>query len=239
MRNEKQNNSDWINKLDDPGCLAPEEMIDTNAAWQKLHERLREKPKKNKMMWYWAAAACLVIAFSVPLFILKKNEIRLVKNISPQLKNESLPTTAASPTTEKAGLKIANDLKIENKKSNLVVIKRTHHLPADAASVKQTFSDAAFESTKPTPQQTTIYTVPQLYNAPPTLAIVLPVKKKMRIVHINDLENASEEQMASSKPDQQQNTFSISFGNNNQPMKQTSPVRDYAGVFKIKISSKN
>src|ERR1019366_8570477 len=70
MLNEKQNNlHHWINKLDEPGYLPAEEMVDKNEAWKKLHQRLSGKPRKNKMIWYWAAAACLIISFSLPMIL--------------------------------------------------------------------------------------------------------------------------------------------------------------------------
>jgi hypothetical protein len=51
----------WRGRLDQPDAL-PEQGLDNHeASWQRLAERLREKPRR-RMTGYWAAAACLLLA---------------------------------------------------------------------------------------------------------------------------------------------------------------------------------
>jgi hypothetical protein len=240
MHNERQNNPfNWVTKLDEPGCLPPEEMIDKNAAWKKLHGRLSDKPKKNKMIWYWAAAACLLIAFSLPMILAKKNAKAVVKEVSQKNKKEPQAIAHAYVTPEKSGIRAENNLPVEKKETNPFIRKHIHNnLPAYHALAKQIPPETNLENAKANASQLTIGTAASADTVLSTIAVVVPVKKKMRVVHINELENA-EDGIASSISDHQQSTFSMSFGNNTQTTKQTSPARDYAGIFKIKISSKN
>lgn len=59
MLHEKPNEFfHWKNKLDELDRLPGELLNDKTVSWNKLHNRLREKPRNNKIMWYWVAAAC-------------------------------------------------------------------------------------------------------------------------------------------------------------------------------------
>jgi hypothetical protein len=71
MLNENPGNGNWKNKLEEISNLPGETLVDKNAAWEKLHNRLQQKPRRKRVVWYWAAAACLLIAMVIP--ILKKN----------------------------------------------------------------------------------------------------------------------------------------------------------------------
>src|ERR1022692_1843688 len=161
MLNEKQNNlHHWINKLDEPGCLPAEEMVDKNEAWKKLHQRLSGKPRKNKMIWYWAAAACLIISFSLPMILAKKNVKSIVKDVSQKNKKEPQTIANSSSMPERASTEVENVLTIEKKESNPAIRKRIHNdRHADNTSVKQIIPDAGSENAKATPQQLTINSV--------------------------------------------------------------------------------
>ncbi len=75
MSNENHNNiEDWRNKLEGLDKLPGETVIDKNASWEKLHERLREKNYNKKIIWYRSAAACLLFALMIPLLNLIKEE---------------------------------------------------------------------------------------------------------------------------------------------------------------------
>lgn len=237
MRNEKQNDTNWISKLDEPGCLPAEEMIDKNAGWKRLHERLRKKPGKNKMIWYWAAA-CLFVAFSFSIFISQKNSHALVKNILSQKKKVSPAVTYLPIAVEKKDQKAAADLAVEKKKRNSVISKHSNNIKSDEnVSVNQILSHAVIENVTVNEQQSKINRVPSVDTTGSVIAAIAPIKKKMRVVHINELENTAEATASSSA--KQQTIFSITVANNNQIARQTSIARDYAGIFKIKISSKN
>ena len=238
MRNEKQNDTAWISKLDEPDCLPAEEMIDKNAAWKKLHERLRRKPLKDKMIWY-RAAACLFIAFSFSIFIAHKNPHPLVKNILTPQKKATLAVDSSSLIAEKGNGETAAYLSLAKKEKYHVTGKHLNNSPHDENnSTSQVLPDAVVENATAIKQKSTIDRVAAIDTTALITAAITPTKKKMRIVHINELENVPEG-MILTTPNQQQNNFGVSIGNNNQTNKQISVARDYAGIFKIKISSKN
>ena len=84
MLNEKHNDHHgWKNKLEGLTGLPGETALDKNAAWEKLHSRLQENPRKKKAVWYWAAA-CLLAALSIPLMMVNKKENIVVKQDQPQ-----------------------------------------------------------------------------------------------------------------------------------------------------------
>ena len=65
MREEKLNN-EWKQKLEDTSSLQNFVLQNKDAGWGKLHSRLEKKPQKKRVVWYWIAAACLLIAATIP-----------------------------------------------------------------------------------------------------------------------------------------------------------------------------
>jgi hypothetical protein len=241
MLNENQNNAHpWMHTLDEPENLPVEEMIDKNAAWEKLHQRLIEKPRKNKMIWYWAAAACLLFAFSLPIIIVKRNVNRIVNDVSQKDNKQPQTTLNSSSTRPGTDPKVENVLMIGRKKDNPLIIKRIYNnLHTDNYAVKQILPRATIKNVNATPLELTTNTSTSMDTTASLIAAVAPVKKKMRVVHINELENAANA-IPSPESDPQQSAFRLTIGSNNQHIKQpTLETRDYVGVFKIKISSKN
>ncbi len=238
MYNEKQNKANWIKMLDEPCWLPPGELIDKNDAWGKLHERLSRKPHKNKMIWYWAAAACLLIAFAFYIFTSKMREDLLVKRIPASHKNEPAKIVNASPTTSKVTLAIKNDLAVNKKEHNTFITKPVNYIRPEKGIAANQILIPVVENTNATKQQVTIILDQAIDTISPIIAVAAPVKKKMQVVHINELEKA-QEGMALTSPNRPQNNFNLAIGNNKQSISQTSIAGDYAGIFKIKISSKN
>jgi hypothetical protein len=241
MLNEKQNNTHpWIHSLDVPENLPVEEMIDKNAAWKILYQRLIEKPRKNKMIMYWAAAACLLIAFSLPIIIVKRIGNRIVRDVSQKNKNHAQSTLNYSSTRVGTDPTVENVTPIGRKKDSPLIIKRIfNNLHIDNDAVKQILPRAIIKNENVTPQELTANISTFIDTTSSLIAAVVPVKKKLRVVHINEVENDANA-IPLSEPDRQQSAFSLTIGSNNQHIKQpTSDTRDYAGVFKIKISSKN
>ena len=50
----------WKDKLEQLEHLPDEPAFDKTTAWEKLQNRLQQKPGKKKAMWYWMAAASWV-----------------------------------------------------------------------------------------------------------------------------------------------------------------------------------
>jgi hypothetical protein len=51
----------WRGRLDQPDALPEQGLENHEASWQRLAERLREKPRR-RLTGYWVAAACLLLA---------------------------------------------------------------------------------------------------------------------------------------------------------------------------------
>ena len=76
--------SSWKSKLEEIESL-PGEIFNSEAAWVKLHERIGKKRGNKRPVWYWPAAACLLLALIIPWFFLaNKNDTAVVNNNSVQ-----------------------------------------------------------------------------------------------------------------------------------------------------------
>lgn len=187
MLNESQNNlSYWKNKLETLDSLQ-EETFDKAAAWEKLDERLNEKHPGKKAAWYWAAAACLVLAFFTTRLLRINREIPMLKN-DIQAKSKIKFSTDTSFTNSAVAISqlaraqkrpIITD-KVKNKKKE---VSLTNKIAVDELVVIDTDAKVLLEQ-----ENNRSY-------KPDTIAIVaaLPVKKKLQVVHINELEKPMEE----------------------------------------------
>ena len=79
MLNENPNNLNWKNKLDDVDGLSGEILPDKNAAWEKLHQRLQPKHSRINALWYWAAAACILLTIFISILPPNKKQEQFVK----------------------------------------------------------------------------------------------------------------------------------------------------------------
>ena len=106
MSNGNRNSAGWKSKLDELETLPGELMPDKNAAWDKLHSRLATKRNNNKKaVWYWAAAACILFALMIPMFVTNKKEAPLT---GTAIKENQSPVKAPIATLiEKDGKDIA------------------------------------------------------------------------------------------------------------------------------------
>ena len=71
MQNKNPGSGNWKDKLEDTTAFAGNELLNTNAAWDKLYNRLHQ-PRRKKAVWYWAAAACLAMVIISVLFVSKQ-----------------------------------------------------------------------------------------------------------------------------------------------------------------------
>jgi len=85
MQNNNPNNS-WRSRLEDDTAFAGGEIINGDAAWDVLYNRLH-KPRRKKAVWYWMAAAGIVAVvisqFTLP-FPLQQKEITATKTMTEQ-----------------------------------------------------------------------------------------------------------------------------------------------------------
>lgn len=195
MLNENLNNDfHWKSKLEELESL-PGETYNKEASWEKLHERMQGKRSNKKAIWYWAAAACLLFALFMPWIFSKENENTLVKNNSEQ-KQIQTPTSHLMPANNKDSIAVISSPPVEKKlpvnpvESAIKIIT-----PVDHTSL--TFENAAIKKDKEEFIEPKINNngLPLLDTQINIIAIV-PEKKKLRVVHINELGDPVEESSA-------------------------------------------
>jgi hypothetical protein len=143
-----------------------------DAAWSKLYSKLENKPRSKKAVWWYVAAAC--VAFIFILLFVFKNDQPAPDDLVRERPKADLKITLILPPS------IVKEKTLAKKKVHLTV-KKEQNIP--------------IQITEPV-------IVPQ-ENGPLT-AIEVPVaapKKKLRVVHINELEPAA----VSEVPDLAQN----------------------------------
>jgi hypothetical protein len=90
---EADNQNRWNSlqsKLERLTEIPGEPAFDTNAAWGKLSERLEKKAMHRKPVFYWAAAAFLLLIFSVTLYQFRQPaENKLVNNSTRNVRSSS------------------------------------------------------------------------------------------------------------------------------------------------------
>jgi len=182
MSNENPNNTPhWRNKLDDLEHL-PGSAFNSDAAWDKLHGRLRGNKKGKRIFWYWMAAACLVFGLVITLLNFHKrtpgplNRETAIKE-NKKINNSTLKVKEVNKN-ENENVTISEKDKIATASNK--PIQRTRHIVA-TASAKVQSNSAGINY----PEQEPIAKPLQIVNNS-TIAAV-PPKKKLNVVHINEL----------------------------------------------------
>ena len=188
MLNENLNKGGWKNKLEDVEHLSATTLQDKNAAWEKLHSRLHQPSRRIKATWYWAAAACLLTAIIVPVLTTNKKQPEIVtNNIVPASTNkataqqqlpvkENVPTAAPADNINKT-VTIQTDQPISHKKIN-----------SGIAPVKSAIDPVVFIEQKDIPTTPIISILPvQIPVTEITTTVAVTEKKKLKVVHINEL----------------------------------------------------
>ncbi len=239
MLNEGQNDlSQWKDKLEDLTSLPPGEMMDKNAAWKKLYDRLRDKPRNRKLIWYWAAAACLLLAFLLPVVISRWNANNVPDTSFRQSKKESESVSHTIPVQAATNVETVRNIAVEKRRTGNVIKKTNNNdLLVDHLIIKDTNSKAY--TINPAMVHSGTIANPVLpVDTALFITATTPAKKKFHVIHINEVEDFPNGVVLSA-PDRQQNTF-LSFGKSNHITNQPAPAtHDYAGIIKIKISSQN
>lgn len=182
MLSENHNNSNWRNKLEDENALSAEILSNKNIAWEKLHSRLQQKPRRKKVLRYWMAAACLLPAIVISLMFFIKNEEKAAKNMVIKEK-------ALKPENHMQYLKAdtaAADFTIFNRKKKPLKIKLRNN--------NNTIANADKEHLETNIQKANNELISPLSDSSnkTTIAAAQP-KKKLKVVHINELGEPAEE----------------------------------------------
>jgi hypothetical protein len=181
----------WRGRLDQPDALPEQGLDDHEASWQRLAERLREKPRR-RLTRYWVAAACLLFAL-----------IPAVRFFHPRPSAIALrPAPVARPASARQRTlvqKVAdNPLPVANPVAPPPVVN--HHRPPSAAGGLPQAMPAPDLITGPTGPSTGLssrvlspaITAPDIKPATDShqLMALLPVpKKQLKVVYYNEISN--------------------------------------------------
>jgi hypothetical protein len=185
---EADNQNRWNSlqsKLEGLTEIPDEPAFDTNAAWNKLSGRLEKKAIHRKPIFYWAAAAILLLIFSVTLYQFRQPaENKLVNHSPNNARSSSLPSDAEFKTldAEAAKQSIQPEQKITStqlkRNPSFHIAKKVSHKPVSNAL-------------------TTIINQPELNQGdssaiaasslPDTLAVVKASPVKLKVIHNNRL----------------------------------------------------
>ena len=192
MLHEKPSDSfHWKNKLDALDHLPGEPVQDKTASWQKLHDRLREKPVRNKVILYWVAAASILFIVGGQWLMVDNKNTKIVnakEQRIPAPYSNSTKTIIVDPelsitdaTVEKKHESpIATRKQPSHKALRNVILIENKILPAPDTTTEK-LPDVSINSMK------TVDT-----NA---LVSFIPPKRKLRVVHINELGKPVEEEI--------------------------------------------
>ena len=239
MRNEKR--TDIREKLEALECL-PGEAFEKDAAWEKLHRRLQEKPRGKRVIWYWAAAACL-LPFIVMLWMLNmKRESTLVQNTTKENKSGTASTTMAQQQDKKMIL-ISSPVSTEKKETVMRSAKNIRH--ADEKNISQ------LEKSKPVTMQTNTIANTNIEKTPIAVVNIIPPpdtagavkalaveQKKLRVININELESEAEHaEQFTIKTMHRKSDLKFLFGNSISGDATTVASSPYSGGLKIPLTN--
>ncbi len=184
MPNDNPIEHNWKSRLGDVSGLRGEILTDKNATWEKLHSRLSKKPRPSKGVWYWAAAACLLLAFILPMMMREKMQGTVVKNSPEKIQVKSSKSPVTSPKDNTAEItSVSSTPSIEtiklpeqviNKRSSVKTKIREKNVELKSKKYKVNIDEPTILSSAIIDTITTI--------------AVVPVTKKLRVVHINELD---------------------------------------------------
>lgn len=187
MVSESHSNSlGWKSRLEALDSW-PGEGLHKDAAWEKLHKRLREKPSPKKAVWYWIAAACTLSAFFMPGLFSVKNDTSLVKN-TIQPKQSTRPFISPSKKIfKKDTLEVVSGKHFYRKRRKLYIAK-VNKIILPAANNVITAKPLANNMKISLPQiANNIIAADTFHN----IVIKVAYKPTLRVIHINELEQLS------------------------------------------------
>jgi hypothetical protein len=181
MQKETPNNQpDWKQRLSELDELPADSPVNLSASWEKLHDKLGSNRKTNKrfIAWY-AAAACAILAFLMvmipdrPIESYTNTDIPAIKEPDSSSSLITIQTPQPPPLpADKA------PLVLETKKPVHLKTPRLHKIEKQPAIVKQELHPV---------EAPIVIDVPDTPAAVQNNVAAAPVKKKLRVVHINEL----------------------------------------------------
>jgi len=232
MLNEKHNDPfGWKNKLESLTGLPGEAAPGKDAAWEKLQERLQQKPRRNRVAWYWAAAGIL-LACIIPLLTANKKEDIVVRSKTQPQNKIAPPLVLPLPVKETVtAAKEIEKRQVENR------ITKDQHITTSKTNLKKEAPVTVITQTNIEKDPVTIIIPAATTDTAAMVSVAAPAKKKLAVVHINELGSPSVQ--AFPPPNYVQAPFKIKFKSGKAANQTFASQQQYAGGFKIKLSSKN
>lgn len=229
MLSKKLNDSSyWKNKLETLNFLPGETVHENDTLWEQLHGRLQQKPAASKARWYWMAAGLLPFII-IALTMVSNTESVLLKQETVKDKNAKAPPSYLQPASKEA-VTFSVSASVEKKQPVAIINSKVKSKTfVDTISA----SDAVF--TFLPEKVTTDITTNNLQPADTvvTAATTAVAKKKLQVIHLNELETYPA-----------QFAEPVNYAQNIKPGKKKIANFSLASQentfgFKIKLSSKN
>jgi len=189
MSLENHNNiSPWKSKLDSLDSLPENNPYDKNEAWDKLYFRLGGKKRRKNKTWLWAAAACIFFTLMIPLFY--SNRANQETNNSAFKKNQASIKTRSTIIDKDETVPITNVTVINNeRKARSTRSKTVAGMIHENKKEKLRLSYTDSSKTMATETESNFMTLTDTVSS---LTTIQPEKKKLRVVHINELGDPAE-----------------------------------------------
>jgi hypothetical protein len=195
MLDERPNESfHWKNKLDELDHLPSEPVVDKTASWERLHARLSQKQKKNKILWYWTAAACVLMAVGISWFFNERTGKQVTdKNLNPAQRSVGNKSIAKNEDAQVDTQRV-NIVKRESEKAPILFTNKKNEV-SKASTVVEKNGVPNLLPVKDSLQEVVINTVKSADTIHSNLITVTTSRKKLRVIHINDLEKSPEQEI--------------------------------------------
>lgn len=184
MSKEIHNSSDnWRGKLEDLDSLTVETGFNKNASWEKLYARLGGKKSRKKATWYWVAAACVLFVLIIPL-IFSSNKIRRSGKEIISQGQPDVRTIIHKMPGKKDSIKIVNSvLSSEN-----TIAYKSHKTGNRSIFPKQIKKVRLYDTVSVEDMVGgTVDNLIKTIDSAAHFEVIIPVKKKLPVVHINEL----------------------------------------------------
>jgi len=187
MSHENQNKKiQWRDRLESLDNLSGKP-LNKDAAWDKLYGRLRGEQRHKKIAWYWIAAACSAIVLIVSLVMNRNTNKTNVTNIQTAVKQTQKINTQTPPGSEKNENR--NDVAVTNPDEH-TTIPSSHKIAKGnhrVRTIEVTQVAVSTNTVNPALENSTVTQPVQIAINNSAAAQTAPAKKKLSVVHINEL----------------------------------------------------
>ena len=232
MSNENHNNlKPWKDKLEALEKL-PGDGFDKAASWEKLYGRLNKKEPRKKLRWFWIAAACLAFALIISMFLFKNTPDKITASAKKSATSQPQKPVAKVEAKNAEAEKI-DSITLQKKAVAIdkIINSKSYKITPVRPLLKVRLPDTVSE------QNLTLQPGNHFINPDNTLshlAIAKPVKKKLQVVHLNELGDPVEE-MTGLEKNVSTHYFEIKFAN--QAVYTNPPVSKEKRITILKINT--